>query len=187
MKWLLYLAAGVVGVVVLAVIVLLLIGGGRGESRLSAAIDIAQPTPVVYQWISEPQRLTSWVGWLIEVRALSPDATSVGSKQLWVMEDRNNNNQRMDIHSEVVRMEPGRLLTTAVSAQEGFTGEITYELQALEPSRTRLLYRSHYQFDHWLAKLLGPIITRSAQQKLEEDLARLKQQAESASDVALGK
>ena len=33
-------------------------------------------------------------------------------------------------------------------------------------------------YEHWLAKLLEPVISRSAQQKLEEDLQRLKQQAE---------
>lgn len=178
MKWLLYLGAGVLALLVVAVVVLLAIGGGRGESRLAATVDIDRSAPVVFEWVTRPERLKSWVGWLIEVRTQSPSATEVGSQQVWVMEDRNNNNQRMDIHSEVIRLDPDRLLTTRQRAAEGFTGEVTYELQPLDASRTRLTYRAEYHFEHWLARLLGPIITRSAQQKLEEDLARLKQQAE---------
>jgi carbon monoxide dehydrogenase subunit G len=94
------------------------------------------------------------------------------------MEDRNNNNMRMDIQSEVVRYEPDRLIETKVEATGGFTGDVRYELEPMDGTRTRLTYRANYQFDHWLAKLLEPVISRSAQQKLDEDIARLKQQVE---------
>ncbi len=61
---------------------------------------------------------------------------------------------------------------------EGFTGTVTYELQPLDASRTQLTYRAAFEYDHWLAKLLEPVINRSARQKSVEDLARLKQLAE---------
>ena len=51
-------------------------------------------------------------------------------------------------------------------------------LEALGPTGTRLSYRGVFQYQHWLAKLLEPIISRSARQKLDEDLARLKQLAQ---------
>jgi uncharacterized protein YndB with AHSA1/START domain len=178
MKWLLYLAVGLVGVVLLAVIVLLALGGGRGESSLVASVDIGRPAHVVYTWISQPERLKSWVGWLVDIHSLTPGEVGAGARQVWVMEDRNNNNQRMDIHTEMTRVEPGRVLVANLTAKEGFTGDVTYELQPLDAGSTRLLYRASYKFDHWLAKLMEPLITRSAQQKLEEDLARLKQKAE---------
>jgi hypothetical protein len=93
------------------------------------------------------------------------------------MEDRNNGNQRMDIESEIVRYEPGRLLEARLNVPAGFTGEVRYELEPMDANRTRLTCRANYQFDRWLARLLEPTISRSAQQKLKDDLARLKQQA----------
>ena len=178
MRWLLYTAAAVGGLVVLAVGVLLVIGGGRGQGEFDASVDIARPAPVVFTWITEPERVKSWVGWMVDIRDLTPGRTGVGAREVWVMEDRNNNNQRMDIEAEVTRLEADRLLEARLSAPEGFTGTVTYQLEPLDANRTRLVYRGRFQYHHWLAKLLEPVITRSAQQKLEEDLDRLKQKAE---------
>ncbi len=178
MKWVLYLFASLVGLVGLAVIVLLIMGGGRGEARLIASVDIARPADVVFTWITEPERVKSWVGWLVEIRSMTPHTAGVGARQVWVMEDRNNNNQRMNINSEVTRLDPDRLLETRLDAPEGFTGTIVYQLQPVDTNRTRLTYTGDYKYEHWLAKLLEPLITRSAQHKLEEDVARLKQKAE---------
>ena len=178
MKWLVYLLAGVLGLIALAVVVLLAIGGGRGESKLVANVEIARPANVVFTWITEPERVKSWVGWLIEIQRLTPGSATVGAREVWVMEDRNNNNQRMNINSEVTRLEPDRLLETHLNVQEGFTGTVLYQLQPIDANRTRLIYTAEYRFEHWLAKLLEPVISRSAKQKLDEDIARLKQKAE---------
>jgi carbon monoxide dehydrogenase subunit G len=176
MKWLLYVVAGLVAVVVLAVVVLLVLQ--KGESRLVATIDVARPPEVVFAWVTEPERVKRWIGWLKEIRNVTPEQGAVGARQVWVMEDRNNNNQLMEIDTEFVGYQPPTALTARVSATEGFTGTITYGLEPLGNGQTRLRYEGAYEFDHWLAKLLEPVITRSAQQKLDEDLARLKQQAE---------
>ena len=178
MKWVVYTLAAVGGVIVLGLVALLAIGGGRGQSELEASIEIARPTRVVFNWITEPARVKSWVGWLVEIKSLTPGATAVGSRDVWVMEDRNNGNQRMDIAAEVTRLEPERLIETRLEAAEGFTGVVTYELEPLDADRTRLRYRGAYTFHHWLARIFEPVISRSAQQKLDDDLARLKQHAE---------
>jgi carbon monoxide dehydrogenase subunit G len=86
----------------------------------------------------------------------------------------------MDIATEITRHEPDRLIEARVSAAEGFTGEVRYELESADNKQTRLTYKANYKFQHWLAKLLEPVISRSAQQKLEEDLRRLKQQVEAS-------
>ena len=178
MKWILYVAAGLLALLVLAVVVLLAVGGGRGEGRLVSTVEIAQPASVVFKWITEPPRLKSWIGWLVDIQMLTPDVGRVGSRHVWVMEDRNNNNQRMEIEVETTRVEPDRLLEVRLNVDAGFTGTVTYELQPMDPKRTHLTYRGTYRYDHWLAKLLEPVISRSAQQKLQEDLQRLKQLAE---------
>jgi uncharacterized protein YndB with AHSA1/START domain len=178
MKWILYVFAGLVGLVLLAVVVLLAIGGGRGEGRLVTTVEIAKPASVVFKWITEPPRLKSWIGWLVDIQMLTPEVGRVGSRHVWVMEDRNNNNQRMDIEVETTRVEPDRLLEVRLNVPAGFTGTVTYELQPMDANRTHLTYRGTYRYDHWLAKLLEPVISRSAQQKLQEDIQRLKQLAE---------
>ena len=178
MKWVLYLLAGLAGLLVLAVIVLLAIGGGRGEGRFVKTIEIAQPASVVFKWITEPPRLKSWIGWMVDIQMLTPEVGRVGSRHLWVMEDRNNNNQRMEIEVQTTRVEPDRLLEVQLNVPAGFTGTVTYELQPMDQKRTLLSYRGTFRYQHWLAKLLEPVISRSAQQKLNEDLQRLKQLAE---------
>jgi uncharacterized protein YndB with AHSA1/START domain len=178
MKWVFYIFAALVGIVILAVVVLLVIGGGRGEAQLTTSVEIARPASVVFRWITEPDRVKSWVGWLVDIRSLTPGETGVGSREVWVMEDRNNNNQRMDIESQVTRLEADRLMEARLRSAEAFTGTVTYELQPVDANHTRLTYRASYKFEHWLAKVLGPVISRSAQQKLEEDLLRLKQKVE---------
>ena len=70
------------------------------------------------------------------------------------------------------------MLEARLNVPEGFTGTIIYELQPIDANRTHVTYRATYQFDHWLAKLLEPVISRSAQQKLNEDFERMKQKAE---------
>ena len=55
---------------------------------------------------------------------------------------------------------------------------MTYELQPLDANRTQLTYRAAFEFDHWLAKLLEPVITAPPGRRCVEDLARLKQLAE---------
>lgn len=180
MRWFKFALLGVIGIVAIPIIVLLFLGGGRGVARHVVSVDIARPAPTVFAWVSRPERLESWVGWLVDVRDLTPGQPGVGARQVWVMEDRNNDNQRMDIESEIVGYEPDRLLVARVSAAEGFTGEVRYELEPMDGNRTRLTYRASYQYEHWLAKLLEPVISRSAQQKLEEDIARLKQQVEAS-------
>ena len=109
MKWIGYILAAIGGIVVIALVVLLALGGGRGQSRLVKTIEIAKPADVVFAWITEPSKLKAWVGWLIDIHRETPDPVRVGSREVWVMEDRNNNNQRMEIHAEYTRVEPARV------------------------------------------------------------------------------
>lgn len=178
MKWLRYGLAGIGGLLGLGLIFLIFVGGGRGEARHVRSVEIARPAGIVFTWISEPARVQSWVGWMVEIRSLTPPPTAVGSKELWVMEDRDNDNQRMEITAEITKLEPDHLLEAQISSPGAFSGVISYELQAMDAKRTYLTYRASYHYEHWLAKLFEPIISRSAQRKLEEDIARLKQKVE---------
>jgi uncharacterized membrane protein len=177
MKWILYLAGSVVGLLAIAIVVLLVLGA-LSERRIDATVDIDRPADAVFAWVTEPRRLQAWIGWLIDIRNVTPQQGLVGSRQVWVMEDRNNNNARMEIETEFVIYRPGQALNARLNAPGAFTGAVDYVLEPLGPNRTRLKYSMSYDYQMWLARLLEPIIARSARQKLEEDLARLKQRAE---------
>jgi uncharacterized protein YndB with AHSA1/START domain len=178
MRWLLYLLAAGIGLVVLAVVVLLALGARSSAGQFETSIEIDRPAPVVFSFLTQPERIKSWMGWLVEIRSLSPGDRGVGARDVWVMEDRNNNNQRMDIEVETTRLDSDRVLEATLTVPMGFTGRVSYELQPLDARRTRLTYRAWFKYEHWLARLMEPIISRSAAQKLEEDLLRLKQKAE---------
>lgn len=179
MRWVLYTLASLLGLLLIAVMALLVMGGGRGESRLQASIEIDRPATTVFAWLIEPARQKSWVGWLIDIRNIqSASPGAAGARDIWVMEDRNNGNQRMEITVDVTRVETPRRVESRLHAPGGFDGTVDYTLDELSADRTRLTYTATYRYDHWLAKILEPVIRRSAQGKLEEDLARLKQRAE---------
>lgn len=180
MKWALYAAAAIASLLVIAIFVLLALGGARGQARHVVTMEIGRPAAEVYRWVREPALVEQWVGWLIEIRPLTPQPSGPGSVQLWVMEDRNNDNARMELRVETLREEPDRLLEARVTAPGMVTGTVLYELQPMDPRRTLLSYRATYQYEHWLARLLTAIVSRSAQQKLEADLARLKAAVEAA-------
>jgi uncharacterized protein YndB with AHSA1/START domain len=179
MRWLMYALTAVVGLILLAIVVLLAMGGGRGESQLLASTEIDRPAATVFAWLTEPPRLKAWVGWLVDVRTVQAAGTGgAGARDVWVMEDRNNNNQLMEITVDTTRVEPPHRLVAQLAAPAGFEGTVEYTLEDLTPGRTRVTYLGKYRYHHWFAKLLAPVITRAAQQKLEEDLARLKQRIE---------
>ena len=180
MKWLRYSALTLVSLIVLAVLGLLVWGMFTDSRRLSVSADIARPVQDVWPWITEPEKLKSWVAWLVEIRTLTPPPHGVGSKTIWVMEDRNYNNQKMEMTEELIEYNPPRSLKVRVTAALGFSGEVSFLLTDLGNGKTRAVQTSSFQFDKWWAKLLTPLIMQSAQKKAIEDIGRLKSKAEAS-------
>jgi uncharacterized protein YndB with AHSA1/START domain len=178
MKWLAWGVAGVVGLVVVMACVLWVLGRRADAGRVQASIDVDRPPAEVWAWITDPKKEKAWVSWLVEVREDGP--AKVGSRQVWVMEDRNNGNERVEIASVATSVEPGRRLGVRLSAPGMFTGDAVYTLSDLGNGRTRLATDSRYRYDMAFARLMEPLITPSAKKKFVEDLARLKTLAEAA-------
>jgi uncharacterized protein YndB with AHSA1/START domain len=176
MKWILRAVLGLAGLVLLAVVVMLIIGRRRDAGRLRYGIDIERTAPQVFRWVSEPEKLTQWVGWLVEVRAL-PGTDGVGGRRVFVMDDPNMK-QKIEIEVETVASEPPHLLAVRIHSKMGFTGETEYRLSETSPGKTRLEYVSQFRFHHWFARLMEPIVSSHARGKLVQDLERLKSRAE---------
>jgi uncharacterized protein YndB with AHSA1/START domain len=183
MKWVKLGAAVVVGALALAVIVLLVLGRRESAGRLQGAIEIDRPPSEVFAWITQKDKLTRWVGWLVDVRENGP--VGVGARRVWVMDDPNMK-QRIEIISDVEAYEPPRRLRVRTSMPGGFDGTATYTLVDLGQGRTRLEADSQFHFQHWLARLLKPLVARHARRKMHDDLARLKSLAEAEPRLAHG-
>ena len=133
MKWLLYALAGIGGLLALAVVVLLVMGGMRGESTLVASVDIAQAAADgVHVDLTDPAE--NQVLGRLACRHSRPHPGADRRRrrsEVWVMEDRNNGNQRMDIESQVTRYEQDALLeATAERAARGSPATVTLRAAA---------------------------------------------------------
>lgn len=165
------------GLVIVAAGTLLAMGMRAGAGRNDATIEITRPREVVYAWISEPGKLTQWVDWLVEVRQDPPGADGIVRREVWVMDDPNTKS-RMELVSTMLQVEVPRFVSATVFAPGVFDGEVSYTLTDLGNGRTRLDYRSHFTYGPWLYRLIEPLVTPEAQQKLEADLATLKRLVE---------
>lgn len=175
-KWALL---GLGALLLLAVVALVLLGRRAGAGRNDATIEIDRPREEVYAWISEPTKLTQWVDWLVEVRQEPPGPDGQVRREVWVMNDPNTQG-RMELATTMTRIDAPRFVEATVSTAGMFDGTVSYELTEVRPGRTRLDYRSHFTYGPWLYRLIEPLVTPQAQQKLVSDLERLKQKAEAA-------
>ena len=176
MKLIKYTLLALVGLIGTCVIVLLAMGGWRGTTHLKGEVVIAKPPADVYAWVSEADRVKQWVSWLVEVRTLTPGIDGPGRKELWVMDDPTMG-ERLEITGEVVAADAPAMRRVKMSMPQGFDGVVSYDLTALDGG-TRLSYTSDYEYASWLARLMSPIVTYQAQQKMAADLATLKRLAE---------
>ncbi len=175
---------GIFGVVlVVAVIALFIIGRRADAGVIRASAQIRRPPDAVWPWLCEPDKLKTWVGWLVEVREAEPHTVGIGNRRVWVMEDRNNGNQKMEVAGVVEQWDPPRHLTVGLNAPGSFSGRQMYSLTDLG-GVTRFELEGRYIFNHWFAKLLEPLITANAQSKLEKDVAELKRMVETQTPIA---
>ena len=178
MKILRNVLLSIVGLIAIAFVTLLVMGSRPDADRMAGSIDIAKPPLTVWAYVEEPDKLKSWISWVVEVRDETPGRRGVGSRYVLVMEDRNNGNVRMNVAHEVVAYDESRRKTMRLSTPGMFSGVGTYTLQDLGNGQTRLAEDSRYHFDNWFARLMTPLVMSAAHKKMVEDLQRLKSLAE---------
>jgi uncharacterized membrane protein len=161
-----------VGIVALAAAILLGLGMRPGAGTIKASIEIGRSPDQVWPWLHDPDKLKTWVSWLLEVRQQTE------TRQIWVMEDRNNGNARMEIFCDFTTNEKPKRMVVDVNSLGGFEGETVFTLTSQGATRTKLEQSSTYRFHHWFAKLMTPVIAYSAQRKLADDLTQLKAELE---------
>ncbi|MEO8636383.1 MAG: SRPBCC family protein [Gemmatimonadales bacterium] len=177
MKWIGLTVLGMCGVVVVTVIGLLLMGRRASAGQLRGEVVINRPGDTVFAWITEPDKLTQWVGGLVEVRPETPGPKAVGSRESWVMQDPIRR-QGMTLLSEVTALAPNRRIAARLSLPGSFSGVGSYTVTPLENGSTRLEADSRFTYDRWFFRLLEPLISAQATKKLQTDFGHLKEKLE---------
>lgn len=178
MKWIRWTLLGLLLFVVLCVLGLLIAGQREGAETMSVRVEVNKPVAEVWKYFNTPEKTKDWVSWMVEVKDISPGEKRVGSKETWVMEDKNNNNQRMEIFSEVTAIEAMRRIDYKLGSTEMFTGTATYLFEDLGGNRTAFTSSGSYVFLNGFFNFLKPLIMHSAREKLEGDLKTFKANVE---------
>jgi uncharacterized protein YndB with AHSA1/START domain len=168
----------IAAVIVLPVVGLGIANVGPDSDRIAVSVVLHQKPEVIWPWLFKPDKVKQWVTWLVEIREQGEGEPAVGQSAVWVMEDRNNGNARMEITGTVEAVEPYRRLAVQLKATEGFAGTSVYRLVPLPDGSTRLESDSRYRFDNAFACFMTPVICWQAKKKMWSDLETLRARVE---------
>jgi uncharacterized protein YndB with AHSA1/START domain len=178
MKWVKIAACVLAALIVLPLAGLAIANVGADSNRITASLVIHQKPEVVWPWLFKPDKVKQWVTWLVEIREKGEGEPAVGQSSVWVMEDRNNGNERIEITGTVESVEANRRIAVRLKAPEGFAGTSVYTLTPLPDGGTRLDSDSRYTFDNAFAHFMTPVICWQAKKKMLSDLETLRARLE---------
>ncbi len=178
MKWIVRIVGALVAVLVLSVLGLFIASNRRDAGRLRGNVEIDRPLETVWTWISEPAKLTQWVGWL---EAVEPDTTTIaegiGHRESWVMNDPHLQ-QKLHIPGTITVWDPPHQIGVHIDVPGVMTGDVLYSLTELPNGRTRFEQDGRFHYEDRFAALMEPVTSPDAMKKLVDDMRRLKQKVE---------
>ena len=140
--------------------------------RSEHTIEIEAPRDRVFSWLVEPELMLRWIGGLREFHPLDPEP-GVGARSRQVVDLAG---RRMEVESRITAFEPEHVVAAELDGK-GFHVDTRH---ALEDDGDGTIVRAEAQtrLSGIAGRLLGGVVDRGAQRKLEGDLARLKQLVE---------
>ena len=138
-------------------------------AKYQMTIDINAPVETVFAHLDDPEFAKKWIGGLDSMQALTEGGNRVGAKTKHVYKE---NGRTIEMMEETLIYEPGKKVKIHGKA-DGFELTAQYELQAI-PTGTRLHYESETNMTSLMMKLMSVIINHSSNNKINEDLHRLK-------------
>ncbi|HXV77089.1 MAG TPA: SRPBCC family protein [Candidatus Polarisedimenticolaceae bacterium] len=146
--------------------------GGR-EQTFRARIRIEATPEAVFRWLTEPPLLARWIGGFVESRPLGDGRIRVGARSTEVIEERG---RRTELQSEIVALDPGRRLAVRLSSPF-LTAENAFTLDASDDGATVVSQQLTMRY-RGITRLFGPFLGGAVRAKLDADLERLRQGAE---------
>ena len=106
MKWIVRIVGTLLALGVVCVLGLFIASNRRDAGRMRGSVDIERSPDEVWAWLTEPEKLKQWVGWLVEIR---PDTTKphqgIGARDTWILDDPRMK-QKMEMPNTVTLWEP---------------------------------------------------------------------------------
>jgi uncharacterized protein YndB with AHSA1/START domain len=181
MKWVIRIAGALVVLLVLSGLGLWIASNRRDAGRMRVSVEIARSPEEIWGWLSEPDKLTQWVGWLV---AVQPDSTTasegIGHRAAWIMDDPRMK-QKFLLPGTITVWDPPLQMGVhieAPSAPGAPEGDVLYKLTDLGNGRTRLEQDGRFRYLEKSAALLEPMVTPEAMRKMFDDMNRLKMKVE---------
>jgi len=138
-------------------------------AKYQMTIDIQQPVEKVFAVLDDAAQVTKWIGGLQSIEALTEGGNRVGAKAKHVY---NENGRIIEMIEETLIYEPNKIVKIH-GKTDGFELTAQYELEAI-PGGTRLHYESETRMYGLFMRLMAFFINMSANNKVNEDLVRLK-------------
>jgi carbon monoxide dehydrogenase subunit G len=138
-------------------------------ARFSHTVEIPRAPEEVFPWLLEEDKVPRWTGHLEAYERLDDGALGAGSRVRQVLEV---SGRRIDVELAVVRYEPPRAAETRFSTN-GIEVVNAYALEAAG-SGTRLTQSVDAKPSGLSARLLVPIVQPRLEEKLTQDLERLR-------------
>jgi hypothetical protein len=139
-------------------------------ASFSHTIEIPQPPAEVFPWLLEEDKVPRWTGDLTAYKRLDDGGLGTGSRVRQVL---HVSGRTIDVELEVVVYEPPTGAQTRFSTN-GIEVVSSYALEAAGAG-TRLTQSIEAKPSGLTARLLIPVIQPRLEQKLTEDLARLRE------------
>jgi uncharacterized protein YndB with AHSA1/START domain len=173
-QWIKVALLTLAAIIVLPVVALRIAGALPDSDRMVTSTVIRQKPEVIWPWLYQSDKVKQWVSWLIEIREQGTGEPAAAGSAVWVLEDRNNGNMRMEVTGTVEAVEPNRRIAIRLSAPGGFRGSNVYTLTPLPNGSTRLDSDSRYVFDSAFARFMSSLIYWQAKKKMLGDLEQLR-------------
>jgi uncharacterized protein YndB with AHSA1/START domain len=177
-KWFIRISLALLLLLLVGTLGLLLAGRREGAGLNQATVEIARPAAQVWRHMEDPALSRKWMSGIIEMTPLTEGGLRVGARERLVIAV--DADERMVMESEFTRIEkPHRLELTIQSGADAdvtFIEHVIYTLDE-QDGRTKVAFTGRTEYSG-LAALFEPIITPTAQAKLEGDLQALKASVE---------
>ena len=139
-------------------------------ASFSHSISIPKPPGEVFPWLLEEDKVPQWTTRLQNYEVLGSGAIARGTRIRQVL---TVSGQALDIEIEITRFEPPGFAESRFSTN-GMDVETTYALRA-NGDGTELTQTLDGKANGFKARLLLPVVQPKLEEKIAEDLARLRE------------
>jgi carbon monoxide dehydrogenase subunit G len=137
--------------------------------RFEHTVEIARAPSEVFPWLLDADKVPRWTSFLESYERVGDGPLAPGARFRQTLDIKG---RRITVDLEITRVEPPRAAESRFS-EHGFDVVTTYTL-AEAPAGTRLTQTVDAGFGSFSARLLAPVVEPYLREKLERDLATLR-------------